>query len=87
MDGRSIAIIFLKPDNLPSNLVAVPSPALADSLRIRISRGERIEIDVAITGRLLPEESIIYDFAHDEPGQGMVMPVVRVERVDYFVGK
>jgi hypothetical protein len=42
---------------------------------------------VAITGRLLPEESIIYDFAHDERGQGMVMPVVRVERVDYFVGK
>jgi hypothetical protein len=80
-------VVRFKPDNLPSNLVAVPSPALADSLRIRISRGERIEIDVAITGRLLPEESIIYDFAHDERGQGMVMPVVRVERVDYFVGK
>lgn len=78
-------VVRFKPNNLPSNLVAVPSPALADSLRIRISRGERIEIDVAITGRLLPEESIIYDFAHDEPGQGMVMPVVRVERVDYLL--
>jgi hypothetical protein len=40
---------------------------------------------VAITGRLLPEESIIYDFAHDEPGQGMVMPVVRVEKIDYLL--
>jgi hypothetical protein len=37
---------------------------------------------VLITGRLLPEESIIYDFAHDEPGHGMVMPVVRVEEID-----
>jgi hypothetical protein len=50
-----------------------------------VSKGERIEIDVAITGRLLPEESIIYDFAHDEQGQGMVMPVVRAERVDYIL--
>ena len=39
---------------------------------------DRIEIDVGINGRLLPEESIIYDFARDEPGQGMVMPVVCV---------
>ena len=78
-------VVRFKPDNLPSNLVAVPSPALAESLRARISNGERIEIDVAITGRLLPEESIIYDFAHDERGQGMVMPVVRVERVDYLL--
>jgi hypothetical protein len=34
----------------------------------RVSKGERIEIDVAITSRLLPQESIIYDFAHDELG-------------------
>jgi hypothetical protein len=46
---------------------------------------ERIEIDVAIIGRLIPEESIIYHFAHDEPGQGMVMSVMRVERVDYVL--
>ena len=80
-------VVRFKPDNLPSNLVAIPSPTLAESLRTRVSKGERIEINVAITGRLLPEESIIYDFAHDDPGLGMVMPVMRVERVDYFVEK
>ena len=80
-------VVRFKPDNLPPNLVAIPSPALAESLRTRVSKGERIEIDVAITGRLLPEESIIYDFAHDEPGQGMVMPVVRVEKIDYLLDK
>lgn len=74
----------LKPEDLPSNLVAVLLPTLNESLQKRVNKGERIEIDVAITGRLIPDESIIYDFAHDEPGQGMVMPVVRVERVDYY---
>ena len=78
-------LVRFKPDNVPSNLVAVPPPKLAEQLRTRVSKGERIEVDVAITGRLLPEESIIYDFAHDEPGQGMVMPVVRVERIDYVL--
>lgn len=74
----------LKPEDLPSNLVAVLPPTLNESLQKRVNKGERIEIDVAITGRLIPDESIIYDFAHDEPGQGMVMPVVRVERVDCY---
>jgi hypothetical protein len=78
-------LVRFKPDNLPSNLVAVPPPKLEDQLRARVNKGERIEIDVAITGRLLPEESIIYDFAHDEPGQGMVMPVVLVEQADYIL--
>ncbi len=78
-------VVRFKPDNVPSNLVAVPPPKLAEPLRTRVSKGERIEINVAITGRLLPDESIIYDFAHDEPGQGLIMPVVRVERVDYIL--
>jgi hypothetical protein len=42
-------------------------------------------VTVAMTGRLIPEESIIYDFAHEEPGQGMIMPVVRVQRIDYLL--
>lgn len=78
-------LVRFKPDNLPPNLVAVPQPTLNESLQKRVRRGERIAIDVAITGRLIPEESIIYDFAHDEPGQGMVMPVIRVEQMDYLL--
>jgi hypothetical protein len=78
-------LVRFKPDNLPSNLVAVPQPTLKESLQKRMRRGERITIDVAMTGRLIPEESIIYDFAHDEPGQGMVMPVIRVEQMDYLL--
>jgi hypothetical protein len=80
-------LVRFKPESLPSNLVAVPPPSLNESLQKRVREGERIEIEVAITGRLLPEESIIYDFAHDEPGQGMVMPVVGIEKVNYSLGK
>ena len=78
-------LVRFKADNVPSNLVAVPPPKLEKQLRARVSKGERIEIDLALTGRLIAEESIIYDFAHDEPGQGMVMPVVRVQQVDYIL--
>lgn len=78
-------LVRFKPDSLPSALVAVPSPSLRRSLQERIANGERVELEVAMTGRLVPDESIIYDFAHEEPGQGMVMPVVRVERIDYLI--
>lgn len=78
-------LVRFKPDSLPSALVAVPEPDLREALRRRMGRGEHIEIEVAMTGRLIPEESIVYDFAHEEPGQGMVMPVVRIERLDYLM--
>jgi hypothetical protein len=78
-------LVRFKPDGLPSNLVAVPAPSLRKTLLERTGRGERVELDVAMTGRLAPEESIIYDFADEEPRLGVVMPVVRVERLDYVL--
>ncbi len=78
-------LVRFKAETLPSELVAVPPPSSRDSLRARVAQGESIIVIVAMTGRLVPEESILYDFAHEDPGQGMVMPVVRVERIDYFL--
>jgi len=78
-------LVRFKPDGLPSELVAVPSPELREALAARLASGEGIEIDLAMTGRLVPDEAILYDFAHEEPGRGMVMPVVRIERVDYLM--
>jgi hypothetical protein len=78
-------LVRFKPDGLPSNLLAVPPPSLRKTLQERVERGDRIAIDVLMTGRLVAEESIIYDFAHEEPGRGMVMPVVRIERLDYLM--
>jgi hypothetical protein len=78
-------LVRFKPDGLPANLVAIPPPGLRKTWRSPEFRAAKVEIMVAMTGRLLTEESIIYDFAHEEPGRGLVMPVVRVERVDYFL--
>ena len=44
-----------------------------------------MEIDVVMTGQLVPEESIVYDFSHDEEGLGLIMPVVRVEHVEFVM--
>jgi hypothetical protein len=78
-------IVRFKPERLPAELVAVPPADLKGSLLARAARGETIRVIVAMTGRLVQEEALIYDFAHEDPGQGMIMPMVRVERIDYLV--
>lgn len=40
-----------------------------------------------MTGRLIPEEPIVYDFSHDEEGRGLIMPVVRIERIDFLISR
>lgn len=78
-------LVRFKPDDLPGNLAAVPSPAQRDTLRRRHERGQTIDVLIVMSGRLIPEESIIYDFSHDEEGVGVVMPVVRIEQLDYLL--
>jgi hypothetical protein len=78
-------VVRFKADNLPGNLTAIPNPSLRESLRRKFGKGERIEIDVVMTGRLIPEESLVYDFSHEEEGRGLIMPVVRIERIDYLL--
>ena len=75
-------VVRFKPEDLPGNLIAVPNPQLRQRLRRQFDHGRRIEISVLMTGRLVQEESLVYDFSHDQEGQGMIIPVVRVERVD-----
>ncbi|MFM8551472.1 MAG: hypothetical protein ACKOCD_04040 [Nitrospiraceae bacterium] len=77
-------VVRFKAENLPSNLTAIPNPSLRETLRRRFEKGQKIEIEVAMTGRLIPEESLVYDFSHEEEGKGLIMPVVRIERVDFL---
>jgi hypothetical protein len=56
-------------------------------LERRFRQGESVDITVAMTGRLIPEESVTYDFSHDQAGLGVIMPVVKVERLDYVLMK
>ncbi|MGH7206557.1 MAG: hypothetical protein ACREI2_10160 [Nitrospiraceae bacterium] len=83
----SWGIVRFKPEEVPSDLIVLPMAALRDVLRARLEKGEHVEIEVAMTGRLIPEESIVYDFSHDKEGRGLIMPVVRIERVDYVLAK
>jgi len=80
-------IVHFKPEEVPSDLSVLPTAALRDVLRARLEKGEHVEIEVAMTGRLIPEESIVYDFSHDEEGLGLIMPVVRIERIDYLIAR
>jgi len=78
-------VVRFKPEDVPSNLVVIPDPKTRDVFRRQLAVGRTIDIEMAMVGRLIPEESIVYDFSHDEEGVGIIMPVVRIERVEYLL--
>ena len=78
-------VVRFKYEDLPGNLVAKVSSTQRGELEQRLKRGESVDITVAVTGRLIPDESVIYDFSHDQEGLGVIMPVVKVERLDYLL--
>jgi hypothetical protein len=80
-------VVRFKPEEVPSNLVVIPNPSTRDVLRRQLDAGQKIDIEVAMVGRLIPNESLVYDFSHDEEGLGIIMPVVRIERVEYLLAR
>ena len=80
-------VVRFKYEDLPSDLVAKASMTLRGELEQRFARGESVDITVAMTGRLIPDESVVYDFSHDQAGLGVIMPIVKVERLDYLLTK
>jgi hypothetical protein len=81
-------LVRFKPEDIPGNLIAIPAdPITGKALRTSIEQHEPVEIKVAVTGKLTPEESVIYDFSHDGDGRGVIMPVVRIERVDFILAR
>ena len=80
-------VVRFKAENLPGNLSAIPDVNQRDILRWQIETGQKVDIEIAMMGRLIPEESLVYDFSHDEDGLGIIMPVVRIERVEYLLAR
>jgi hypothetical protein len=78
-------MVRFKPEETPSNLSAAPDASRQIQVQRLLEQGQPVEIDVVMTGRLIPEESIVYDFSHDEEGLGLIMPFVKVERVDFVM--
>lgn len=80
-------VVRFKAEDLPGNLFVMPDVHQRDNLRRQVERGQKIDIEIAMMGHLIPEESLVYDFSHDEEGLGLIMPVVRIERVEYLLAR
>lgn len=78
-------VVRFKAEDLPGNLFVIPDVGQRDILRRQVATGQKVDIEIAMMGRLIPEESLVYDFSHDEEGLGLIMPVVRIERVEYLL--
>ena len=76
--------VRFKHEDLPATLVALAGEETM-RLKNRLRDGERVEIDVLMTGHLIQEESLVYDFSHEEEGRGLIMPVVRIEGVEFVL--
>jgi hypothetical protein len=81
----SWGMVRFKPEEAPGNLSVTTDRLHQEGLQRQLAQGQSVEIDVVMTGKLIPEESIVYDFSHDEEGLGLIMPFVRVERVDFVM--
>ncbi len=81
----SWGIIRFKPVNLPDYLVAIPTPDLRTHLLRRQKAHEHIEIVVVCIGTLIADESLIYGFSHDGHHDGMILPVVSVQKLMYIL--
>jgi len=78
-------VVRFKPEEVPSNLVVIPDPSTREVLRRQLEAGRKVDIEIVMAGRLIPDESLVYDFSHDEEGVGIIMPVVRIERVEFLL--
>ncbi len=81
----SWGMVRFKPEDLPGNLTVVPTSPQREKLLRRMGQKQSVELDVVMMGSLVPEESILYDFSHEQEGLGVIMPVVRVEDVFYLL--
>jgi hypothetical protein len=80
-------VVRFKAEVLPGNLFVIPDVGQRDILRRQVETGQKVDIEIAMMGRLVPEESLVYDFSHDEEGLGLIMPIVRIERVEYLLAR
>jgi hypothetical protein len=80
-------VVRFKPEEVPSNLVVIPDLITRDAFRRQLDAGRKIDVEIAMVGRLIPDESLVYDFSHDTEGLGIIMPVVRVERVEFLLAR
>ena len=77
-------VVRFKPVGVPQEMIAIPALEHRSTLRELLALGDKVEIKILFTGHLIQDESIIYAFSHEDPNQGMIMPVVQTVDVQYF---
>ncbi len=83
----SWGIVRFKLANEPIEMTAMPPPKLFEALKTKRARKEEVAIIILYRGRLIPEESLMYDFSTKKEGEGMILPIVELTHVDYFLPK
>jgi hypothetical protein len=78
-------MVRFKPEEVPGNLRLAADVFHRDQWRGQVEKGRSVEIDVVMSGTLIPDESIVYDFSHEEEGLGLIMPFVRIGRFDFVI--
>jgi len=78
-------LVRFKPEEFPGDLRVRPDKTLEDRIQRSFSKQEKVQVFVVMAGKLIPTESIIYDFSHDEEGVGLIMPVVMVDQVEVLM--
>lgn len=81
----SWGVVRFKPEEFPGNLRVRPDKYLADQIERSLRHHESVLVSVVMVGTLIPNESVIYDFSHEEEGVGLIMPVVKVEQVEVIL--
>jgi hypothetical protein len=82
--STSWGLVRFKPEEAPGHLVLTPEGRDLAAIRQELEQEHHLEIEVLMTGRLVPDETLVYDFSHEEEGRGLIMPFVRVTRVDFL---
>ena len=77
-------IIRFKIAEHPFEMVAVPPPDLLESFKEKRAKGGQLDIIIMFTGKLIPEESLMYDFSTEKEGVGMILPIMELDQVDYL---
>lgn len=81
----SWGIVRFKLANEPVEMTAIPPPEIFKALKLQRSRKEEVKIVILYRGKLIPEESLMYDFSTKKESEGMILPIVELSQVDYFL--
>lgn len=78
-------IIRFKIANQPSEMVAIPPSSLLEVLQNKRLHHEQVGITILFIGKLIPEESLMYDFSTVKEGEGMILPIVNLTQIEYLL--